>query len=101
MKKINEESMHVDFEASNSTIQISDHFNDSLNTLSPNTYYVPGVIFMVCVIGLLLYANFFYEYNFKDAWTIIISKNLIAFNYKIEIIIFFRLQSLLLFIIFK
>jgi hypothetical protein len=93
VKKKNEESMHVDFEASNSTIQISDHFNDRLNTLSPNTYYVPGVIFMVCVIGLLLYANFFYEYNLKDAWTIIISKNLIAFNYKIEIIIFFQITK--------
>ena len=66
--------MHVDLETANSTRKISDHFNERLNTASPNTYYLPGVIFMVCVIGLLLYANFFYEYKCKDAWMIIIRK---------------------------
>ena len=41
-----------------------------------NNYYISGVVFMCCVIALLLYANFFYDYKFSGAWNAVI-------NYKI------------------
>lgn len=48
----------------------------SINTISTTTtnppqtngYYISGVIFMFCIMGLLLYVNFFYEYTISDAF---------------------------------
>jgi hypothetical protein len=51
--------------AINATIKL---VNTQLANLSPheNKYYVTGIIFMVLIMGLLIYVNFFYEYSLSE-----------------------------------
>ena len=49
----------------NATIKL---VNTQLANSSPheNKYYTTGIVFMVLVMGLLVYVNFFHEYSLRD-----------------------------------
>ena len=56
----------------NQTVEISNN-PYMISEINSNKYYIPGIMFMICVMGVLIYVNFFYEYTLTQIVTKIVN----------------------------